>query len=460
MMLFTTNWLATFFSEFRGKVTDSIHIKSVVTDSRKPGRQSLFVPLAGENFDGHDYLEQAVHNGAVAALWEKKKPLPAFLPTDFPVFFVSDTLTSLQQLAAAYRRRVNPLVIGITGSNGKTTTKDLVSAVVGKKYRTHFTKGNFNNHIGLPLTILSMPDHTEALVLEMGMNHFGEIDVLTKIAAPDFAIITNIGEAHIEFLGSRAGIAKAKLEIIHGLKKQGVFIYDGDEPLLQLKNYVHRTITCGFNTENDMVIRNTSIHEQQTTFQLSDENSYRIPLLGRHHAQNATYAITIGLELGIRPADIQDAFDKLHLTGMRFEMLPGKNGATIVNDAYNASPSAMRASIEVVKQLENYDEKVLVLGDMFELGDAAEKWHRQVAESIQAPITAVFTFGKDAQYISSEVKKRTPEIINMHFETKEALTEKLSEVLRPNMIVLFKASRGMHFESIVKELLDATNTTA
>src|SRR5699024_1235287 len=188
-----------------------IEIETVVTDSRLKVKQSLFVPLIGDQFDGHQFVEGALNNGAVAILWQEDRELPPSVPKQVPVFFVKNTLDALQQLASLYRNKVDPIVVGITGSNGKTTTKDIVSSVVKTTYKTHFTQGNLNNHIGLPLTILGMPNDAEVLILEMGMNHFNEIDLLSKIARPDYAIITNIGESHIEHLGSREGITKAKL---------------------------------------------------------------------------------------------------------------------------------------------------------------------------------------------------------------------------------------------------------
>src|SRR5699024_5003327 len=195
MVIFTADWLTTIFKHYRGNVKQ-VSIEEVTTDSRKKTDNALFIPLIGEKFDGHDYIEQAIDHGAVAAIWNKNKPLPSFLPKNFLVFFVDDTLQALQRLARGYRNKINPIVIGITGSNGKTTTKDIVTAVLSSKYKTHATEGNLNNHIGVPLTILSMMRDTEMLVLEMGMNHFNEIDLLSKIASPDYAIITNIGESH------------------------------------------------------------------------------------------------------------------------------------------------------------------------------------------------------------------------------------------------------------------------
>ncbi|WP_067728305.1 UDP-N-acetylmuramoyl-tripeptide--D-alanyl-D-alanine ligase [Oceanobacillus damuensis] len=455
-MIFTTNWLSEIFTDNQGNVQDSKEINEVSTDSRSKADNSLFIPLVGENFDGHQFSEQAVENGAGALIWDKSKKVPDSLPEDFPIFFVADTLNALQELAANYRNEINPIVVGVTGSNGKTTTKDLITTVVKTTYRTHYTNGNFNNHIGLPLTILSMDRETEVLILEMGMSNFGEIDLLSKIARPDYAIITNIGESHIEFLGSREGIAKAKLEIVNGMKEDGVLIVDGDEALLQNLQFPQKIIKNGFLKTNDNVLSNVSITPKETVFKLSDELTYKVPLLGKHHAKNASFALTIGEQLNIPPETSNDALQNLELTGMRFELIKGKHDASIINDAYNASPTSMIASIEVVKQLSGFKQKVLVLGDILELGDHAEQLHRSIAEAITPPITALFTFGDKAEIICEEVDKTESSIECSHFTSKEELAESLHSYLTKDTLLLFKASRGLKFETIIEDIQNLT----
>ncbi|QKY68958.1 UDP-N-acetylmuramoyl-tripeptide--D-alanyl-D-alanine ligase [Lentibacillus sp. CBA3610] len=453
-MLFTIGWLATVFTDFKGSAHDSAEIAEVTTDSRVKADQSLFIPLTGENFDGHDYMKEAFNQGAIAALWDKKKKLPDFLPGDFPVFFVEDTLRALQELAQAYREKTNPVVIGVTGSNGKTTTKDLIASVVDSSFKTHKTQGNLNNQIGVPLTILSMPPDTTALVVEMGMNHFGEIETLSHIAKPDYAVITNIGESHIEYLGSREGIAKAKLEITKGLSEDGHLIIDGDETLLRQIHQRHHVITCGFDVSNDVFIKKVKLFQEYTQFELSDDDAYTISLLGSHHALNAAFAVTIGKLLGIARENVKQALTELNLSAMRFEMLNGKNGSSIINDAYNASPTSMKASVNVVKQLEGFMQKVLVLGDMFELGEKSKTLHQTVADNIDDSVDAVFTLGDDADEITSIVKKRYPSIDCRPFNSREKLSQALEEYVSNDTLILFKASRGMHFESFVKQVID------
>jgi len=452
-MLFTARWLSALFKESRVNTEKEIEIVEVSTDSRKKMNRALFVPIIGENFDGHDYVLQAVEQGAAAVLWDKKKELPAELPEDFPVYFTDNTITALQQVAEKYRMEIDPLVIGITGSNGKTTTKDMVRAVVETTYRTHYTKGNLNNHIGLPLTILSMKRDTEVLVLEMGMNQFGEIDILSRLAKPDYAIITNIGESHIEFLGSRKGIAKAKLEILHGLHENGQIIIDGDEKLLAKLHEQNNVITCGYHNTNNKVIEIISMEYNRTDFKIGSSALYTIPLLGRHHVHNASFAISLGELLKISQENIQQALKKLSRTSMRFEMLKGANGVSIINDAYNASPTSMKAAIEVVKQMDGFHHKILVLGDILELGAHAEEMHRSIAESITVPITAVFTYGDQAGFISESVVTDNGDIYTRHFTSKEALIQELKNYLQENALLLFKASRGLQFEKLIEELL-------
>ncbi|WP_174613159.1 UDP-N-acetylmuramoyl-tripeptide--D-alanyl-D-alanine ligase [Virgibacillus ihumii] len=451
-MLFTTEWLSTIFTDYVGAAKESLPIGEVVTDSRKETNKALFIPISGEKFDGHDFLKQAFNNGAIAALWEKGRDLPGFLPTDFPVYFVDDTLYALQRLASAYRDLVNPVVIGITGSNGKTTTKDLMTAILKTSFRTHGTKGNLNNHIGLPLTILSMPADAEVLVTEMGMNHSGEIEVLSNIARPDYGIITNIGESHIEYLGTREGIASAKLEIVEGMNQNGCLALDGDEPLLAHMHDQSNVITCGFDAHNDIMIDNVTLGQNRTQFKLSNGEQYTIPLMGRHHALNAALAITVAKQLGVAADTLNETLANLEHTSMRFELLKGKHEVSIINDAYNASPTSMKAAIDVVKQMEGFRRRVLVLGDILELGDQSESFHRSLTDSIVPPITAVFTLGEHAKVISEAAKDKNPNITSMHFTSKESLLKALGEYLSEDTLILFKASRMMQFEWFVEKI--------
>lgn len=455
MMLFTMKELQDLFPGNDHLREKSVIIEKINTDSRVKIENSLFIPIVGENFNGHDFAEQAIENGAVALLWDEKEELPPSIPENFPVCFTKDTTEGLQTLAAYYRKTIDPTVVGITGSNGKTTTKDLVSSIVKTTYRTHATKGNLNNEIGLPITILDMPRDTEVLVLELGMNGFGEIELLSNIAKPDYAIITNIGESHIEFLGSREGIAKAKQEIISGMEEEAALIVDGDEPLLNRlqteKNL--QLFRCGFSEENDMQITATEVSIDGTTFTIQTGEQFRMPLYGRHHAKNAAYALKIAELLEIPLEKQQEGLQTLTHTSMRFELEQALHGAVVVNDSYNASPTSMKAAIDVIKQLDGFTERILVLGDILELGDYAVDMHRSIADVIDRPITHLYTYGDKAKLITEEVERENKKVRCKHFATKEQLVKELEKELEDGVLVLFKASRGLEFETMVDEIV-------
>lgn len=449
-MLFHTNLLEKAFP--KTNIKKELSISQIMTDSRKQLPHSFFVPIVGEQFDGHQFLHNAIENGAIATFWQADKPLPDSIPADFVIYYVKDTLLALQELATIYLEAVQPFVIGVTGSNGKTTTKDLLYAVMKEKYVTHCTAGNFNNHIGLPLTILQMPQNTEVVILEMGMNHFGEIELLANIARPNIAIITNIGESHIEHLGSREGIAQAKLEIISQFRTDGKLIVDGDEPLLN--NVAVDTIRCGFGGNNDVVISNVDVKQDRTEFMLQLNERYTIPLIGKHHAKNASYAIMVGQLLGMTAEEMNRGLASIQSSGMRFELMTGKHGVQLINDAYNASPTSMKGAIEVVKALPSYQTKIIVLGDILELGEYSESYHRSIAEVISKPIDLVYTYGEQAYFITKQLKENKIDVVTEHFQTKELLIKALLERLNHETVILFKASRAMAFESIVEACLD------
>ncbi|WP_078430656.1 UDP-N-acetylmuramoyl-tripeptide--D-alanyl-D-alanine ligase [Alkalihalobacterium alkalinitrilicum] len=432
----------------------SISFTGVYTDSRQPMENGLFVPIVGERFDGHNFIHSAIEKGANASLWQKDKPIPKNIPENFYLYLVEDTLQALQQLSKAYLKFIDPIVVGVTGSNGKTTTKDLLDAVLSTTYKTYKTQGNFNNHIGLPLTILGMEHDCELLILEMGMSGYGEIELLSNIAEPHFAVVTNIGESHIEQLGSREGIAKAKMEITKGLRRDGKVIIDGDEPLLH-SFYSENVSTCGFAHTCKSQIMNISSTEFGYTFSINGEDTlFEVPLLGRHNIKNAAYAIIIGRELGLTEESIQSGLKQVSLTGMRLERLKGLNGSTIINDAYNASPTSMRAAIEAIKELPGFSKRILILGDMYELGPDESALHKSVASVIDKPITHLFTVGEKGQWILDAFnEKKDHTLIVQRFLNKEDIVETALKLLDENTVVLIKASRGLQLETITKHLM-------
>ncbi|WP_175986466.1 UDP-N-acetylmuramoyl-tripeptide--D-alanyl-D-alanine ligase [Bacillus sp. Marseille-Q1617] len=434
---------------------EDLVIKGVSIDTRKIEKGNLFVPFKGENVDGHQFVRQAIEKGAAAALWDKYVPNP---PADIPVLVVDDPLLALQSLANQYRHQLDLRVVGITGSNGKTTTKDMVANLLSTKYKVHKTQGNYNNHIGLPLTILALPKDAEVAVLEMGMSGFGEIELLSEISQPDAAIITNIGESHLQDLGSREGITKAKLEIVQGLKEDGLFAYFGDEPLLQERVRdlpLKRVETFGRSETNSIYPVKIEMDNAGSHFETSlyDGETFFLPVLGQHNIHNALAAILIAREFGVSVEDMKKGMGSLKLTQMRMEMTEGKKGEKIINDAYNASPTSMKAAIQLVSELGGFNTKMLVLGDMLELGDNDEEFHQEIGRMIDPEqIHHVYTYGKLAEFIAKGARDRfTPE--NIHsFEDKKELAAALKNQTKSGDLLLFKASRGMKLEEVIEAL--------
>lgn len=430
-------------------------IKGVEIDSRKISSGHLFVPLKGEKVDGHEYVKSAIEKGASAALWQKAVPNP---PVDFPIIIVEDTEVALQELARHYLKSVNPKVVGVTGSNGKTTTKDITASLIATTYKVHKTSGNYNNHLGLPLTILGMSSDTEVVVLEMGMSSRGEIEFLSKLAEPDIAVITNIGESHLLDLGSREEIAKAKLEIIQGLSENGSFIYYGDERLLRegAIGINRKVYTFGTAHGNDVEVQAVEQQQDSTRFQLSGalSGTYEIPILGRHNVMNAVAAMLVAKQLHISTTAICEGLASVQLTNMRMEMLDGNKGEKIINDAYNASPTSMKAAIRLVESLTGYARKIVVLGDMLELGEKEKEFHREIGESISAEkIDKVFTYGQLGQYIAEGARVSLSSDDVKDFISKEELIAELRSITMKNDLILVKASRGMRLEEVVQGLI-------
>ncbi len=430
----------------------SLNITGVTTDSRQVEKGCLFIPLVGEIYNGHEFGEKALKDGAAAVIWQKSEKNP---PKDAPVIFVDDTLIALQELAKSYINQLKVKVVGITGSNGKTTTKDMVASLLETTFKVHKTKGNFNNHIGLPLTVLSMSEDTEVAVLEMGMSAKGEIELLSTLATPDIAVITNIGESHLMDLGSREGIAEAKLEITRGLKKDGLFIYHGDEPLLKEKvpALSLNTVTFGETSTNDYYPTEITQELTGTSFKVKNEE-YFIPVLGKHNVWNALAAYAVASHLGVKREAIKEGFLSIKVTGMRLELIEAKNGASIINDAYNASPTSMKAAIDLIEDLKGFEQKHVVLGDMLELGEEEKEFHREVGRSIKPDhISFIFTYGRLGAEIAAGAKENYSQEFVHHFEEKTDLIKMVKSLVHKNDVVLVKASRGMKLEEVVNALI-------
>lgn len=430
-------------------------ICGVSIDSRKITIGNLFVPFKGEHSDGHQFVEDALKKGAAAALWQKDVPNP---PLHLPILVVEDTLLALQELARSYRNSLDIKIVGITGSNGKTTTKDITANLLSIQYKVQKTEGNYNNEIGLPLTILGLEEDTEMAVLEMGMSSRGEIDFLTRLARPEVAIITNIGESHLMDLGSREGIAEAKLEIVNGLKDDGLLVYFGDEPLLKerIENISQNVIkkTFGHNEKNDIFPVDIEQTSNGSRFKIKTSTvEFDLPVLGAHNVLNALAAMTVASHFGIPFEKMKEGFAGLKLSNMRTELLDGKMGVKIINDAYNASPTSMRAAIELISQLSGYKNKILVLGDILELGPEEEEFHFKVGEFIDSEKVAyLFTFGRLGEFIAKGARKNLPAERVFAFTEKSPLIEELKKLVNKDTIILVKASRGMKLEEVIYAL--------
>lgn len=433
-------------------------IDSVEFDSRLITPGALFVPLKGAT-DGHSYIDKAIENGAVAALWSND---PNEAPVGFLIIQVEDTLVAMQALAKAYLGWIKPKVVGITGSSGKTTTKDMTAAALSTALKVHKTNGNYNNDIGLPKTILDMPEDTDVIVLEMGMSGAGEISFLSKLAEPDVVVITMIGENHIEFLGSRENIAKAKLEILDGLKEEGTFIYPGDEPLIvdqMPTDLPQSTLTIGLNDDQDIFAFDVMMDQFQSTFytNLSPELKMEIPLSGGYNVQNALYALGVAYSFGLSMEQVQPHLAEFSITADRGSWERGILDTQILNDTYNASPSAMKAVIRNFSAIasKGMSQKVLVLGDMLELGAFSDELHREIATVIGLnTFKHVFLYGPRIHPLVDALvdKGMHPDLITYIESDKEALIEEVKAILQPEDKVLVKASNGMGLIEVVEAL--------
>lgn len=436
---------------------DDTLITGICFDTRQIKKGDLFIPFVGDTRDGHTFVKQAIELGAAAAFWQKDVPHP---PTDFPIMIVEDTLLALQELSKQYLAEVKPTVIAITGSNGKTTTKDIASATIRSKYRVHATKGNFNNHIGLPYTILTMPEDTEVAILEMGMNHRYEIEKLSLIAEPDMAIITNIGEAHIEYLGSRDEIAKAKLEITAGLKENGLLIYPNEEALIQKhldKKRGYQTATFG--REQTASIYPLSIDTKSdgtsfTTNWAADVPVF-VPIIGEHNVYNTMAVMLAAKALNISTLEVQAALKSMERSKSRLEWLTAPNGTKILNDAYNSSPTALKAVLNTFMHMDSEGKaKKILVADMLELGEDSECFHRESGEILQkGSIDSVFAYGEAMSAFCEACASQIGQEKIHYFKTKEALQEAILADVDGNEWLLVKGSYGMGLKDIVEKLM-------
>lgn len=430
------------------------------TDTRKILENDVYVGLKGENFNGNEYYEEALKKGAKVAIVSgieiPKEKLEQY--KDKTIIEVDDSLIAFGKIAEYKRSLYDIPVIQVTGSVGKTSTRDIIANVIRTKYETLQTEGNLNNHIGLPTTILKLKDH-EALVVESGMNHLGEISYLGKITKPTIAVITNVGTAHIGLLGSRENILKAKLEILENLKPEGTIVINNDNDMLNKwakEDKVYKKYTFGIDEKSDVMAYNIKIGNNSSTYNVkinNEEYTVNVPISGKHFVYNSLCAIAVGNLLGISPENIIKGIETFSLTKNRMEVVKIKDNVTVINDAYNASYDSMKPALEYLSELPA-NRKIAVLGDMFELGEFSEEIHRKVGiEVVTHKIDILVTVGKLAKYIAEEAKYlRMPEENIISLETTEEASEYLNKILQKDDAVLLKAAHGMHFSEIFKSI--------
>lgn len=429
-------------------------VTAVCTDSRKITPGCLFVPWRGEKFDGHDFIDAALDAGAAGCLCAH---LPVQLRDDKFYIKVDDTRLALRALAAAYRSRFSIPVIQITGSVGKTTTKEMIAAVLGVKYRVLKTPENFNNDIGTPLTLLQLEPEHQVAVIETGMNHFGEIRYLGEMVRPDIAVISNIGDAHIEFLGSREGILQAKCEIFENLKEGGMAVLNGDDALLNTLDLHFDTVRCGQSEHCNVRISDIADHgvEGITCTVTTQQDTYHltIPAPGEHMAYSASMAVAIGEHLQLSHDEIVRGVGQYEPAGSRMRIVRLPEGRLILDDCYNANPQSVTAALEILAKTE-CDRKVAVLGDMGELGELTAQAHYNMgALAAMLGIDFVAAIGEKAAKIADGASQSGGDAL--HFSTKEEAIHELTGQLGPNTAMLVKASHAMHFGWIVEQLKNA-----
>ena len=434
-------------------VDNDVSFSGVSTDTRQIKKNNVFVALKGPSFDAHDYLDQAKQNGAIAAIVQRD------VDSDLLQIKVDDTLMALGKMAAARRRSFAGKVIGLTGSNGKTTVKELIASILVTNGKVLATKGNFNNDIGLPLTLMQLEGDEKFAVIEMGANHSNEIDYLTKITQPDVALITNAGAAHLEGFGSLDGVSKAKGEIFNGLSENGTAIINLDDNYSEYwlsvsAQYQQKTFSLS-NVSADVYASNIQSTKSISEFNLhiTGKGTFlvKLPLSGQHNVANALVAAAVASVCGVSNDDIRRGLENFSVVKGRLTFMQGKNASTVIDDTYNANLDSCKAAINVLKDQQG--EKYFVFGDLFESGNDAVKIHQEIGEYAKSQgIDHVLTVGQLSQHTADFIGANDT-ISIQHFSDKKALSEYLIPHLNEETIVLIKGSRGMKMEEIVDQLV-------
>lgn len=431
---------------FMGKT----EFNSICIDTRKIEKNNVYLAIKGENFNGNKFVLEAFKKGASVAIIDEVLFDLNDTENLETVIKVQDTEKALLQLAHYYRKKLGLKIVGVTGSCGKTSTKDLIAAFLSEKYKVFKTKGNFNNQIGLPLMILELDSSIDVAVLEMGMSNLGEIDVLANCARPDIAVITNIGLSHIENLKTQENILKAKSEIFNYFGEENSLIINGeDENLLKIKDKCFEILKIGYNHEYDVYAFNIILEEDKTTFTVKDKEEeiiFTIPMAGKHNVLNSMLAIEVAKKLNVTFNEMKRGIKNLEATSMRLQVIK-KNKITIINDCYNASPDSMKSSMDVLSTYK-IGRKIAILGTMNELGEEAANSHKEVGKYALNKVDLLIAIGK---YNDCFKEGFAGENL-ITFTTKEECINNLSTIIKENDVVLVKASRGMKFEDIVSSL--------
>lgn len=425
-------------------------------DSRKTTKDCLYIPLPGERVDGHDFVESALSAGAAAAFWEADRPLPA---TELPLVLVEDALLAMHALAAWYRMTLSAKVVGITGNNGKTMTKDIVAALVSQRFRTVKTQGNQNNEVGLPYTVLHLPADTEVAVLEMGTERLGELDMLTSIAPPDVGILLNVGDAHLDCLFTMENAALAKIELAEGTKADGVLFVNGDDPMIARylpdASVSADVFTFGETAANDHRFSVERLDETGLTIRLdNDADTFTLPALGAHNAWNLTAAVLAARALGVTDEQIRAALPHVDYTSMRQE-LKQMNGFTVLDDSYKSNTDSLVSALRTVRMLP-YEHKILVLADFLGTGDDEAQKHAGMADHIDPnDVQAVFTTGPLMRHLHEALLPLYPAGTLLHTDDRAVLIEAVRDAVQSGSLVLVKGSRDFHLEDVIEALEQA-----
>lgn len=433
---------------------ESNNFHKVSTDTRKIENGSIFIALKGDNFNGNNYVNEASNKGAIICIVDEVLFDKETVNKNTSIILVNNTRDALLSLAKFYRNKLGIKVVGVTGSTGKTSTKDLLAAVLSEKYKVFKTKGNFNNEIGLPLMILELDSSYEIAILEMGMSNLGEIHKLAEVANPDMALITNIGISHIENLKTRENILKAKMEIVDYFKENNLLVVNGDDDLLTtIKEIDYKLLKTGLETSNNIWAEDIELRESGSTFTICDgkeKNKFLLNVPGKHNIQNLLLAVAIAKNLSVSYEEMQRGLSNLEATSMRLDIIK-LQGYTLINDCYNSSPSSVKSAIDVEMSIKG-NRRIAILGTMKELGHESLNAHRDIGKYASLK-------GIDQLFLVGEFTEATKEGFGEKatvFGSKEELIEKLPQLIEKNDVVLVKASRSMKFEDITKELIKIT----